>query len=87
MADPRYPYWLQDMSPEHRGPTTAGVVRLAVLLLLVVLAWSWFSDTESGAAQVDRRPGVSLCEEHAGKPGWSAVCAPQSDREPTSAKR
>ena len=75
MADPRYPYWIQDMAPEPRAPTTAGVLRLAVLVLIIVIAWQWFAGANGGAAQVDRKPGVSLCEEHAGDPAWRSICA------------
>jgi len=72
MADPRYPYWVTEQSPTYRGPTSGGMLRLAVLVLVAIIAWSWF-DT-GGAAVVDRKPGVSLCEEKAGRPGWAAVC-------------
>ena len=33
------PPWAQEMSPCHRRPTGAGVLSLAVLVVLVVLAW------------------------------------------------
>jgi hypothetical protein len=82
MADPRYPYWVVEQSPTYQGPTSGKVLRLAVLILIAVIAWSWF-DT-GGAATVDRKPGVSLCEEHQGRPGWAAVCPKP---EPVSAKR
>ncbi len=37
-----YGYWVQDMSPNHRGPTTAGTLLLlavVTLLLLALLRW------------------------------------------------
>jgi hypothetical protein len=49
------------------------VLLLALLVVLVVLVASVLPATEGGAAQVDRREGVSLCEEH---PRWS-VCQPE----------
>ena len=72
MAD-RYPYWITEQSSTYRGPTAGGMLRLAVLVLVAVLAWSWF-DT-GGAAVVDRKPGVSLCEEHAADPARQSSCA------------
>ena len=81
MATSPHPQWAQEMSTTHRGPTAAGVLRLALLVVLIVIAWQWFGDTEGGAAQVDRKPGVSLCEEHRSQPGWEAVCQETARRE------
>ena len=80
MADERYGYWLQDMSSTHRGPSNGGVLRLAVFIVILVIALQWFASTDNGSAQVDRRTGVSLCEEHRGDPGWSAVCEDAKSR-------
>jgi hypothetical protein len=77
----RYPTWISEQAPGYRGPTSGKVLQLAVLVLIAVIAWSWF-DT-GGAATVDRKPGVSLCEEKGNRPGWRQVCQP----EPVSAKR
>jgi hypothetical protein len=80
MAANPYPYWVTEQSPSHHGPTAGGVLQLAVLAVLLVLALQWLTATDSGADQVDRKQGVSLCEEH---PAWS-VCQPQpvSERRP-----
>jgi hypothetical protein len=86
MADDRYPYWLTEQSASYRGPTSGGLLRLAVLVLVAVLAWGWLTASD-GPASVDRRPGVSLCEEHAGRPGWAAVCPPQAPPEPATSRR
>lgn len=72
MATSPVPQWAQEMSPHHHGPTGGAVFRLAVLVLIIVICWQWFA-TPSGADQVDRKQGVSLCEEH---PHWS-VCQPE----------
>jgi hypothetical protein len=85
MADSRYPYWITEQSPYHRGPTSGGILRLAVLVLIVVIAFNWWTAASGGRTVVDRKPGVSLCEEHQGRPGWDAVCAPRSI--PVKAKR
>jgi hypothetical protein len=37
MADSR-PYWLQEMGPSHRGPTSAGALLLFVVVGLVLWA-------------------------------------------------
>jgi hypothetical protein len=72
MPAPRYPYWVVEQSPEHQGPTSGRVLQLAVLILIAIIAWSWFDS--GAAAQVDRKPGLTLCEEHHGRPGWAQVC-------------
>jgi hypothetical protein len=80
MATSPFPQWAQEMSSTHRGPTAGGVLRLAVLVILLVIASQWFTATDSGAAQVDRKSGVSLCEEHRGEPAWKAICAETARR-------
>jgi hypothetical protein len=74
MATSPIPTWAREQSPYHRGPTTSGLLRFAVLVLVAVICWQWFTTADSGRAQVDRKPGVSFCEEHAGEPSWAAVC-------------
>jgi hypothetical protein len=80
MAANPYPYWVTEQSPSHHGPTAGGVVRLAMLVIVAVVCWQWFTATDSGRSQVDTKAGVSLCEEN---PAWS-VCQPQpvSERRP-----
>lgn len=80
MATSPVPLWAQEMSPHHHGPTGAGVLQLAVLVVLLVLAFQWFTATDSGATQVDRKQGVSFCEEHKGQPAWDSICAETARR-------
>jgi hypothetical protein len=68
----RYPTWIHEQAPHHHGPTSGGMLRLAVLVLVAVICWQWFTATDSGRDRVDTKQGVSLCEEH---PHWS-VCQP-----------
>jgi hypothetical protein len=75
MATSPVPQWAQEMSPYHRGPTGGGVLRLAVLVVILVLVFQWFGTTEGGATQVDRKQGVSFCQEHKGQPSWDRICA------------
>jgi hypothetical protein len=49
MAD-RFPYWIAEQSPYHRGPTAAGVLRLALVVVLVVLLLQAIPTTDSGGA-------------------------------------
>ena len=75
MSTSPIPSWAREQSPTYRGPTTGGVFRLAVLVLIAVICWQWFAATEGGARQVDRREGVSFCEEHKGQLAWDRICA------------
>ena len=70
MATSPVPLWAQEMSPHHHGPTGAGVLRLAIVAVLVALLLQLAPTAESGQTVSDRGQGVSLCEEH---PRWS-VC-------------
>ena len=83
MATSPVPQWARETSPTHTGPTAGGVLRLAVLVIIMVIAYQWFAATDSGRSQVDTRQGVSLCEEHAGDPGWAA-CASRSRSRPSA---
>jgi hypothetical protein len=76
MATSPVPQWAREMSPTYHGPTAGGVLQLAALVLVLVLAFQWFTATDSGRSQVDTKQGVSLCAEHRGAPGWSSVCQP-----------
>jgi hypothetical protein len=52
MAEPRYGYWLQDMSASRSGPSTAGALMLFVvvgLVLWALLASPW-ATADSGRA-------------------------------------
>ena len=72
MATSPVPLWAQEMSPHHRGPTGAGVLRLALLVVLVVLALQVMAAPNGGQA-ADRDQG-SFCDLHRGQPAWEAVC-------------
>jgi hypothetical protein len=77
MATSPVPLWAQEMSPHHRGPTGAGVLRLAVVAVLVALLIQLAPATEGGQDVItDRGQGVSLCEEH---PRWSVCREASSD--------
>jgi hypothetical protein len=69
MATSPVPRWAREQSPYHRGPTGAGVLALALVVVLVVLALQAVPTTDSG----ERSQG-SLCDQHRGRPAWEAVC-------------
>ena len=75
MATSPVPQWAREMSPHHRGPTGSGVLRLALVVVLVVIVWQLVAATNGGqAASVDRG---SLCDEH---PRWSVCQEPPHGR-------
>jgi hypothetical protein len=63
------PQWAREMSPHHHGPTAGGVLRLALLVVLVVLLLQAIPATEGGRV-ADAPDRGSLCDQH---PHWS-VC-------------
>ena len=69
MATSPIPTWAREQSPHHRGPTGAGVLFLALVVIMVVLALQAMAATDSG----ERSQG-SLCDQHRGQPAWEAVC-------------
>jgi hypothetical protein len=72
MATSPVPQWAREMSPDHRGPTGAGVLRLALVAVLVVLLLQFAGATDRGqATSVDRG---SMCDQHRADPAWTSVC-------------
>jgi hypothetical protein len=69
MATSPVPQWAREQSPYHRGPTGAGVLALALVVVLVVLALQALATTDSG-----RDGQGSLCDQHRGQPAWESVC-------------
>jgi hypothetical protein len=73
MATSPVPLWAQEMSPYHRGPTGGGVLRLALIVVLIVLALQAVAVTQRGQSAADQDRG-SLCDQHRGAPAWTSVC-------------
>jgi len=48
MATSPIPTWAREQSPYHRGPTGGGVLLLALVVVLVVLALQAWPATDSG---------------------------------------
>ena len=76
MATSPVPQWAREMSPHHRGPTGAGVLRLALVVVLVVLVLQVVSAAQGGNPSADRPEG-SLCDQH---PHWSVCKEPPRGR-------
>jgi hypothetical protein len=71
MAEDRWPMWAAEQAGTNRHPTAAAT--LAGFALLAALALG--ATTQSGGQQTTDPPGRgSLCDQHAGRPGWDAVC-------------
>jgi hypothetical protein len=67
MATSPVPLWAQEMSPHHRGPTAGGVLRLAVVAILLSLALQALpeqSTTERGGKVSAPVSTVPPCARH-----------------------
>jgi len=63
-----WPLWAQEATGTSGRPRIAGVLLLVVALVVVILL--------AGPDATAQGPGRtrSLCEQHAGRAGWTAVC-------------
>jgi hypothetical protein len=73
MATSPIPTWAQEMSPHHRGPTGAGVLRLVLIVVLVVLVLQAAATTDSGG-QATRPTVPPPCARH-----WPPSCEEPTD--------
>jgi hypothetical protein len=62
MATSPVPLWAQEMSPYHRGPTAAGVLTLAVMVVLVVLLLSGTAAMQGGESAGPRWQSPACAE-------------------------
>jgi hypothetical protein len=62
MATSPVPLWAQEMSPYHRGPTGAGVLALAIVVVLVGLLFGPQLTTDSGQSAGPRWQQPSCAE-------------------------
>jgi hypothetical protein len=79
MATSPIPTWAREQSPYHRGPTGAGVLLLALVVVLVVLLASAWPTTEGGPVAGDTDRG-SLCDQHRDDPAWRSICREATGR-------
>jgi hypothetical protein len=68
MATSPVPLWAREMSPHHRGPTGAGVLRLALIVVLVVLLLQALPATDRGG-QPTQPTTPPRCAQH-----WPPTC-------------
>jgi hypothetical protein len=75
VAEDRWPRWAAEQAGTSDGPSAAAVLLALALVALVLIALLAGPEaTAEGGGQVDLGRDVSLCEEHAGRPGWDAIC-------------
>jgi hypothetical protein len=63
-----WPLWAQEATGTSGRPRIASVLLLIVILAAVIL----FAGPDATARGPQRT--TSLCEQHAGRPGWTTVC-------------
>jgi hypothetical protein len=68
------PSWAREQSPTYRGPTVAGVFFRLALILAVLWALGAMGPAMAESERKGRE-APTLCDEHAGRPGWAEVCA------------
>jgi hypothetical protein len=78
----RYPTWITEQAPGYKRPRASTTLALFAIITVTLLALMGGYPTV--AEQANRGKPATLCQEHAGRPGWDAVCPKP---EPVSAKR
>jgi len=63
------------MSGTNRAPSIRATLLLFTVVTLVLLAMLGGPAAVAEWSGADRYDGLSFCEQHAGRPGWDAVCA------------
>jgi hypothetical protein len=73
MAEDRWLRWQAEQAGTARGPSVGQLLASLAMVaaLLLALAGRPALTAEGGP---ERRP-PTLCQEHAGRPGWDAICA------------
>jgi hypothetical protein len=72
MADDRYSYWVHEYGRTSRLPSVAATLALFAIVTVVLIIMLGGHDRLTEGA--NRGKPASLCQEHAGRPGWSTVC-------------
>ena len=65
--------WQKELGNVNDLPSVRSTLLLFAAVALA--GWLWLAGPQVPASQTERyeRPG-SMCQEHAGRPGWAAVC-------------
>ena len=72
MAD-RYPSWAAEQAGTNRGPSIGVTLVLFAFLTVLLLRALGGPAVVSEWSGAEHKP-ATLCAEHAGRPGWDAVC-------------
>jgi hypothetical protein len=75
VPDDRWTTWQAEQSGTNWQPSIRATFLLFAVLTVVLLAMLGGPDAVAEWSGSDRLDGTSLCEQHAGRPGWDAVCA------------
>jgi hypothetical protein len=73
VADDRWLSWQAEYAGTNRLPSIGATLALFALIAIVLLAL--LGGPTAIAEQTDRGKPPTLCQEHAGRPGWQEVCA------------
>ena len=76
MADDRWLSWQAEYAGTNWMPPVSLV--FLVFALVTVLLLSALGGPDAVAEPANRGKPPTLCAEHAGRPGWAAVCPPRS---------
>jgi hypothetical protein len=75
MAD-RYPQWAAEQAGTNRLPSVGAVfIVFAILTVLLLNALGGYRAYAEHVERGNRGQPSTLCAEHAGRPGWDAVCS------------
>lgn len=73
MADDRWMQWQAEYAGTNRLPSIRSVFLLFTIVTVVLI--SWLGGYDRLAEGTNRGKPPTLCQEHAGRPGWQEVCA------------
>jgi hypothetical protein len=73
VADDRWLSWQAEYAGTNRLPPISLVFLVFTVVTLVLI--SWLGGYDRLAEGTNRGKPPTLCQEHAGRPGWAEVCA------------
>jgi hypothetical protein len=73
VAEDRWPRWAAEQAGTARGPSVGRLLVALAMVAALLLGLAGRPAVTAEGGQVRRPP--TLCQEHAGRPGWDAVCA------------
>lgn len=74
--DDRWPVWAAEQAGTNRLPSAGGVfIRFAIIAVLLLNALGGYQAYAEHVERGNAHKPATLCQEHAGRPGWTSVCA------------